>query len=125
MNIEKNNIIKYIKTSMRIVESFNKMTFEKDNVEEIIDIYGQVIEVLNLFSKYITELIGKGILANDFEINVIRNETIMFKEYCINYVDGLLNPNEYIISKYRNLINDQHSLWVSVINQYFCLQEEN
>lgn len=39
-------------------------------------------------------MINRGILVKDDEISNVKNETIVLKEYCINYVDGLLNPNE-------------------------------
>ena len=113
-----NNVIKYIQESIYLIQKFSEIVSEKNDSNEIIDIYGQVIESLNLFSNYITNLINVGIVVKDAEISNVKNETIVLKEYYINYVDGLLNPNEYIVEKYKRLINKQSNLWIDSINQY-------
>lgn len=113
-----NNVIKYIQDSIYLIQKLSEIASEKNDSNEIIDIYGQVIESLNLFSNYITNIIDIGILVKDAEISNIKNETIVLKEYYINYVDGLLNPNEYIVEKYKRLINKQSNLWIDSINQY-------
>lgn len=89
-----NSVIKYIQDSIYLIQKFSGVVSETNDSNEIIDIYGQVIESLNLFSNYITNMINRGILVKDDEISNVKNETIVLKEYCINYVDGLLNPNE-------------------------------
>ena len=113
-----NNVIKYIQDSIYLIQKLSEIASEKNDSNEIIDIYGQVIESLNLFSNYITNLINVGIVVKDAEISNVKNETIVLKEYYINYVDGLLNPNEYIVEKYKRLINKQSNLWIDSINQY-------
>ncbi len=117
MNIEEKDVSEYLKISVNLIENLIKMVSEKDDINEIIDIYGQVIEGLNLLCKYIITLIDKEIVVNNLEVNNIKNETILFKEYCINYVDGLLNPNEYIIEKYKRLIDEQSNIWTDCVNQ--------
>lgn len=87
------------------IDDLNEKLFNSIDYNYIVDLSGQVIEYLRTIVK-ILRYNNKLILDMS-----IKNETILLKDYYINYINGIFNASEYVIEKYRKNIDDSYEEW--------------
>lgn len=112
-----NNMLKILD----LMKKYKKIFLKSEDDNEIIDIGGEVVELLNSTVKYINEEIIGGTLIKTQNICDVKNELTLFKEYFINYIDGLLNRNEYIINKYRKYVEISFDICLEDMEEAFLL----
>lgn len=87
------------------IQNLYKKFLDEDDYNYIIDLSGEIIEYLNNLLVIINE-------NNNCILDMsIKNETILLKEYFINYINGILNGSDYVVKKYENNIYNKYYAW--------------
>lgn len=100
-----NKEIKNIPDIVKKIENFSKELHDSNNYNNIVDLSGQIIE-------YLREIVTILSDNNKFILDMsIKNETMLLKDYYINYINGIFDENKYIIEKYKKNIDNKYENW--------------
>lgn len=87
------------------IKGLNEKLAAADDYEYIVDLSGEIIEWLRLIVVIMNN--NDGIISD----KKIKIETTVLKDYYINYLNGIINNNEYIIQKYKKKIYGMYGKW--------------
>ncbi|MDD3225241.1 MAG: FkbM family methyltransferase [Clostridium sp.] len=127
LEIDKNEFpkkeISDIPSIVKEIEILNEKLANSNDCNYVVDLIDKIV-------KYLKAVVI--ILNNNNEIIIdmsIKNETMLLKDYYINYINGIFNSSEYIIEKYRKNINTTYEKWnksiLNSINNRFTLLQRN
>lgn len=115
--MEKDNVQTFCKRKEEIqgmvkeIESLYEKIHNSYDYNDTVDLSGEIIERLRLIVV---------ILNMNYDIvsdRTLKTETVLVKDYFINYINGIINNNQYIIKKYRKNINDIYKHWrIRILN---------